>query len=57
MERNLLDGISVANIAKSSPGLIPGGGAAELSVSKILWENSKNFRNNNFYNFTLSFAA
>lgn len=49
MERNLLDGISVANIAKSSPGLIPGGGAAELSVSKILWENSKNFRNNNFY--------
>jgi T-complex protein 1 subunit gamma len=49
MERNLQDGIAVANVTKFFPGLIPGGGASELSVSKILCEKSKNFRNYNFY--------
>jgi T-complex protein 1 subunit gamma len=49
MERNLHDGISVAKVAINSPGLIPGGGATELAVSRNLWKKSSEFKNNNFF--------
>ena len=41
--------ISVAKVAINSPGLIPGGGATELAVSRNLWKKSSEFKNNNFF--------
>lgn len=49
MERNLHDGISVARIAISSQGLIPGGGATDMAISNNLINKSRIFKNNNFY--------
>jgi len=42
VERNLNDAMQVARNIMLDPYLVPGGGAAELAVAKILEDNSKN---------------
>jgi len=49
IERNLHDALSVTKNILSSPKIIPGGGASELSIGNFLFKKSENLKNNSFF--------